>query len=117
MLLSLNFTESEVAELQKRYYYLINYSSEDPSTPIDPLTYVDSSGDHLLHIAARAGDLRSVELLIRAGENIDQRGDMGCTALHYAIAEKQVDVVDFLLAHGADSRARNDFGQLPADSV
>lgn len=112
----MNLTESEIAELQERYSYLINYESNDPGSPINPLTYVDSNGDHLLHIAAQRGDLRAIELLLRAGQNINKKGDRGCTALHYASAQKKPDAVSFLLAQGASQSIRNDFGQLPLEA-
>lgn len=47
-----NLNEAEIDELQKKYHYLVNYGSDDQDSPIDPLTYVDSNGDALLHIAA-----------------------------------------------------------------
>jgi ankyrin repeat protein len=103
-------SEVEVQELQKKYSYLVNYESEDPDAPIDPLTYVDSNGDALLHIAAQNGDLRTVEMLLKAGVDVNQVGDMGNTALHYAKAE---DVASLLLAHGASIEVRNEFGQRP----
>jgi ankyrin repeat protein len=106
---------TEVAEIQKRYHYLVNYEADDPSSPIDPLTYTDSNGDHLLHIAAQRGDLRTVELLVKAGLDIDQTGDMGCTALHYAKLNGKDDVANFLLSHGASTSIRNDFGRLPGE--
>ena len=106
-------TAGELAELRERYSYLVNYQTEDPDSPIDPLTYADSNGDHLLHIAAQRGDLRTVELLLDAGVNIDQKGDMGCTALHYARLKRHEAVAELLLARGASSGLRNDFGRLP----
>ncbi len=114
--MSMNLTKAEIDELLQKYSYLVNYESDDPSTPIDPLTYVDSNGDYLLHIAAQRGDLRTVELLIMAGLDVNQIGDMGCTALHYAKMNKHDDIADFLLNHGASGSIRNDFGQLPGQS-
>lgn len=105
-----NLNEAEIDELQKKYHYLVNYESDDPDSPIDPLTYVDSNGDALLHIAAQLGDLRTIEVLLKAGIDVNQIGDMGSTALHYAKTE---DVANLLLAHGASKNIRNEFGQLP----
>lgn len=51
----------------------------DSTAPIDPLTYREAGGDHLIHIAAFTGDLRTVELLLDAGEDVDAIGDMGET--------------------------------------
>ena len=113
--MSMNLSEAEISELQKKYHYLVNYESDDPDSPIDPLTYVDSNGDSLFHIAAQLGDFRTVEMLLDAGFDVNQTGDMGCTALHYAKMKKQEGVVNLLLAHGASTSIRNDFGQLPEE--
>lgn len=113
--MSVSLTPAEVAEVQQRYRYLINYAADDPTSPIDPLTYVDSNGDHLLHIAASAGDLRTVELLLRAGVDVDQTGDMGCTALHHAKLKGHDELVNLLSAHGASASVRNAFDLLPGE--
>jgi ankyrin repeat protein len=113
MHMPVGLNEIEVAQIQERYSYLVNYEADDPEAPIDPLSYTDSNGDHLLHIAAQRDDASTVELLLRAGICVDQLGDMGCTALHYARAKKHDDVVALLLAHGASQAIRNNFGQLP----
>ena len=106
----MSLSAAETQELQERYAYLMNYEAEDPNAPIDPLRYVDSNGDALLHIAARRGDLRSIELLLRAGVDVNLVGDMGNTALHYA---PTADVANLLLAHGASTELTNEFGKLP----
>jgi ankyrin repeat protein len=111
--MSIKLTPEEVSELQSRYRYLTNYESEDPEDPIDPSTYVDSNGDKLLHIAAYAGDLQSVCLLLKAGVNVNDVGDMGCTALHYARTQGHAELVRLLLDSGARTDVENDFGQLP----
>ena len=112
---SVKLSPVEIAEIQKRYHFLTNYASDDPSAPIDPLTYSDSNGDHLLHIAAQNGDLRTIKLLLTAGLDIDQLGDMGCTALHYAKLNGHEDIASFLLARGASTGIRNAFGCLPGE--
>jgi ankyrin repeat protein len=111
--MSIKLNQEAVAELQKKYDYLINYESDDPSDPIDPLTYVDSNGDNLLHIAAQLGDVRTIGLLLDAGMNVDLPGDMGFTALHYAYKSKSVDAVRLLLDHGASTTIQNGFGKMP----
>ena len=106
----MKLTEAEVQELQAKYSYLTNYQAEDPDAPIDPLTYFDSNGDALLHIAARRGDLRTVEVLLSAGIDVNLLGDMGNTALHYAQTE---EMVNLLLAHDASTEVCNEFGKTP----
>lgn len=108
--LLMKLTETEIQELQAKYSYLTNYEAEDPDASIDPLTYVDSNGDALLHIAAQRGDMRTVELLLTAGVDVNLVGDMGNTALHYAQTE---EVARLLLAHGASAEVCNEFGKRP----
>lgn len=112
----LKLTPQEVSELQERYRYLTNYQSGDPNAPIDPLTYIDSNGDGLIHIAAQVGDVRSVELLLRAGIDVNQLGDMGCTALHYAKMSNKEAVCRLLLSNGAAMDILNDFGKRPDEA-
>jgi ankyrin repeat protein len=111
----MKLTESEVKEIQERYPYLTNFDDDDLIGPIDPVSYKDSNGDTLLHIAARLGDLRTIQMLLSAGLNIDQTGDMSCTALHYAQMKGHSEVVKYLLDQGASKTVINDFGKLPLD--
>ncbi len=105
-------TESELEELNQLFYsyHLINYYDDDPLAPIDPLTYVSSDGDSCLHIAAWVGDLRAVELLVKAGMDVNRLGDMEMTPLHCAGTP---EVAQFLLSHGADTNLVNLFGTSP----
>lgn len=103
-------TAYELAELQAAFAGLLNHESDNPFTPIDPLTYRASDGDTCLHLAAHRGNIRAVELLIKAGLDINQPGDMGYTPLHYASTP---EVIAFLLLHGASPSIRNELGNLP----
>ena len=105
----------KIKGLQDKYHYLVNYESSDPNEPINPLTYIDSGGDNLVHIATQLGDLDTVSFLIRAGVDINKTGDMGSTALHYAYDGKYQEIIDFLLGHGASLDLRNEFGKLPGE--
>lgn len=104
-----------IKRLQEKYSYLINYESNNPSDPIDPLTYVDSGGDSLLHIAAQLGDVETILILIGAGLDVNRQGDMGFTALHYAYEGGHQSAVDALLAGGASADIENEFGKLPGE--
>ena len=102
-----------VARIQQKYDYLINYSSDDPNAPIDPLGYVDSNGDNLVHIAAQLGDVDTISFLVDAGMDVNIQGDLGSTALHSAYDSGHRGAAEFLLAHGASATIENDFGKLP----
>jgi ankyrin repeat protein len=109
----MKLSDHAIKELQRKYDYLINYESSDPTDPIDPLTYVDSNGDNLMHIAAQLGDVATVILLVEAGMDVNRIGDMGATPLHYAYDGKHQSIIEFLLANGASTEVRDDFGNIP----
>lgn len=89
-----------------------------------------------LHIRASVDDTSGVEQMLKAGAQIDQRDDQGCTPLHWAAdrgsQQVQMDacelvsmyadgsdwelspqVIKTLLAHGADVNAADIDGQTP----
>ena len=103
---------AELEELRDIIYpwHLISYESGDPCDEIDPVTYVAPDGDTCLHSAAFRGELRAVELLVKAGLDVNQPGDMGKTPLHYADTP---EIVAFLLANGARTDIVNLFGRSP----
>ncbi len=53
-------------------------------------------------MAASAGHLRVVELLLGRGADVDGRTDGGHSALQYAASRDRRDVVELLLHHRAD---------------
>src|SRR5690606_13425139 len=60
-------------------------------------------GERPLMLAARAGDLEAVRLLLEAGADVNAREQWGGqTALMWATAQKQGEVMKFLIANGAD---------------
>ncbi len=105
-----NLNELDLLYLQTKYSYLTNYVCDDPTAPIDPLTYMDSNGDSLIHVAASIGDIKGVDILLKAGVDPNILGDMGFTPLHYA---ENKDVAQLLIDCGASIAIRNDFGQIP----
>jgi ankyrin repeat protein len=108
-------TDSELQELEKAFSDLINYESDDPEQPIDPLTYREPGGDSCIHIASHRGNLRAVELLLKGGVDVNLKGEMDYTALHYANSKGHKDVVQYLLEHGASKDMKNKFGKLPLE--
>lgn len=67
--------------------------------------------DTLLHIAARDGDLGSIEILINSGAKVNAIGDLGNTPLHQAAMLGQLTSVEILLKKGANPKIKNEFNQ------
>ena len=72
-----------------------------------------ADGDTPLHFACRWGDALAVSLLVHAGANVNQAGDMGVTPLGAAVASYHVEVAAFLLKHGASPQMVSEFGTTP----
>ncbi|MCP4457226.1 MAG: ankyrin repeat domain-containing protein [Cytophagales bacterium] len=100
--MSVKLSKSEYDQLVGKFYYLVNYESSDPDTPIDPLTYIDSNGDNCLHIAAQLGDIETVQMLLKGGIDVNSKGDMGYTALRYAKTKGFEKLMELLILNGAD---------------
>lgn len=109
----MNISIDDVRKIQKKYSDLINYTSEKFDDPIDPISYRDSSGDSLLHIAVQRGDIDTVIALLGFGLDINILGDMGYTPLHYAASSKNRVMFDLLQKHGARTDIRDEFGNMP----
>lgn len=72
------------------------------------------SGESPLMTAARSGSVQSVELLLNRGAAVNAiERESGQTALMWAIAEDHGGVVQSLVLHGADVRARSATGFTP----
>ena len=61
----------------------------------------DSSGNTLLHIAAKYGQKEIICFLIDNGADLEKRNRKLWTPLHYAAGERDVSVVELLLEKGA----------------
>jgi hypothetical protein len=59
---------------------------------------------HLLPDLVNAGRMAGVTALLAAGIGVDERGEHGATALHFACWNGADDMVEVLLARGADTR-------------
>ena len=108
-------SDSEYNELLEFFASQLNYEADDLHSPIEPLTYKNPEGDSCLHIAAHTGNYRAVEILLKAGLDVNQTGDMGSTALHYANMKNNDDIIKLLIDHGASTELRNEFGKLPLE--
>ena len=84
-----------------------------PSFPAKPAANADSNAQ--LREAAARGDVAAVQALVRAGAELNTRGNAGQTALMQAAARGDVRMVRALLALGADRQLRDDQGRKAAD--
>ena len=70
---------------------------------------IGSTCGSALHVAAGAGHVNAVRLLLQHGASLDARDDCGCTALHCAAQHGHTEVVELLLLAGADvNRQQNE---------
>jgi ankyrin repeat protein len=69
--------------------------------------------DEPLLTAARAGDTKTLRVLIDQRANVNAREADGTTALHLAVLRDDIDAVDLLLRGGADPKAADRYGVTP----
>ena len=74
---------------------------------------ISYGGEMPLCAACRSGNLECVELMVNAGAIINCRGFDACTPLMGARYEKHVDIIRYLLAHGADPTIPDSWGIRP----
>lgn len=70
-----------------------------------------------MHYACRVKDIKTVDLLVKNGANVNLIGDYGRTPLHCAVFDgglESVPIIELLRTHGADTETRDTFGQTPA---
>jgi len=68
----------------------------------------------LIPIAAKLGRFETLKELIESNkENINQVDDYGDAALHHAVAIGRLDIVQYLLSHGANVNMKNLVGSTP----
>lgn len=68
-----------------------------------------------LHEAAARGHASQIDRCMKRGMSINAQDDKGNTPLHYAYFHNREDVVDRLIAYGADPTIRNEDGDTPSD--
>ncbi|XP_054943598.1 ankyrin repeat domain-containing protein 6 isoform X1 [Physeter macrocephalus] len=78
---------------------------------------VTKHGRTPLHLAANKGHLSVVQILLKAGCDLDVQDDAGDTALHIAAALNHKKVVKILLEAGADGTIVNNAGRTPLETA
>ena len=85
--------------------------------------WLDDEGKSLLHVGCTdrgEGHVHTrvamLRLILTAGANVDYaEPQYGDTALHYAAANGQLELIEQLLLHGADQTLKDNEGQTPRD--
>jgi len=67
-------------------------------------------GQTALMYASSNGHIDCIDVLLKAGSNLESRDKFGYTALMIAATTGEVEAIKFLLASGAELDARNRFG-------
>ncbi len=100
------------AAVYKGFARVVEYLLKFPQE----LDMLDASGTSLLHHAARNGRSDIVEMLSRAGTNLNVQSVKELdTPLHYVAWHGHTDMVKLLLRLGADPHAKNADGKSPLD--
>ncbi|WP_236696543.1 ankyrin repeat domain-containing protein [Rhodopirellula islandica] len=79
----------------------------------DPNEAIGKKGDHLIHLAARTGDIGFLAVLLEAEVSPDCRGNLRRTALHHVTKGKFEFMVNMLLENGANPDAVDARGDTP----
>lgn len=91
------------------------------SSKIDPTNRTTNSNDAAalfdLLTAASGGDLATVQALLARGTKIDAMDYDKRTALHLAASDGRVEVVNFLLAQGANPHVQDRWGNSPLEDA
>lgn len=78
---------------------------------------LESTGVHLLGLAASWGRCKIVQYLLNAGIEIKAKDDTSQTALHYAAGQGHVKVIRLLIDAGANIETRDNDGSSPLMSA
>ncbi len=79
----------------------------------DPNEAIGKKGEHLIHLAASAGDIGFLTVLLEAKVSPDARGNLRRTALHYVTKGGFEFMANMLLENGANPDAVDANGDTP----
>lgn len=71
----------------------------------DSINATNAFGDNALHCVCVWDDLPAAKLLVENGINVNQPGEFGFTPLRIASEFSSTELVNYLLANGADAEA------------
>ena len=73
--------------------------------------HISPLGNTPLHYAAMSGNMGNLKMLLESGLDINLRNTAGHTALLWALAKRQFEIVRYLLENGADPTRHEDDGE------
>lgn len=90
-------------KLLKEYNQLTEYLGIE----LTDVNQKSNFGDYPIHIASVRGDIDEMKILLDNGANINAIGEHGYTALHNAVEQGHIKMVEFLLNQGIDTTIKN----------
>ena len=93
----------------EKYAQLAMFEDYDIQSPES----LGPAGDTPFHMVAYDGDVDAAKIMLPYISNINLGGDIGNSPLHYAVMNKKIDMIRFLVMNGADLVQRNDYGDTP----
>ncbi len=104
-------------ELLKRFnfhtYDSLNHEQDGKKDPRRKKYQTKATEVMQLIFAASAGDINEVKRIHNEGTSVNDADYDGRTALHLAAAENHLEVVRYLIAHGARTQAKDRWGGTP----
>jgi hypothetical protein len=79
------------------------------------LTITSCATPMSLHDAVARGNVARIDACMKRGMSVNAQDDKGDTPLHYAYYHGRQEVIDRLMAYGADPTVRNNEGDRPSD--
>ncbi|UJR34253.1 hypothetical protein I4U23_021657 [Adineta vaga] len=93
----------------------LNNNQKTNSKSLPEIIVHARTGATALHVACAKGYIDVIDILLRAGANINSVDNDGWTPLHAAAHWDKQDIIQFLLERNADIDAKNYAGQTPVD--
>ena len=73
--------------------------------------------DISIHKATEQGNIETVKQHLAAGTDVNAKGELQATPLHFAAIDDHKEIVELLIAKGADVNAMDDTRRSPLDSA
>jgi len=71
--------------------------------------------DISIHKATEQGNIETVKQHLAAGTDVNAKGELQATPLHFAAIDDHKEIVELLIENGADVNAKRNTGSTPLD--